>query len=401
MDSEKLDKATIEELSAELVAQMKAPLDKRDSELAARLEKAVDDKVKAAIEADRRDRARFEIPGVGKVETAKFSFGKLLKGMITRDFKGADAEFEHSLCLEAAKQKDMAAGVDTTGGFLVPAQVLADQIIPLLQAEAIASQLGAPMWTGLTGSPVLIPKVTSGTTAYWVGEAPSAGVTESDMGFGQMEMRPHTLAATTRLSNRLIMLSTPAADQMVQTQLRKDISLALDLAYFNGSGVSNQPLGILQSSGLGSVSSATAASADTTYDNLIEMQYKLMAANAFGGSLGWAMHPAVLREFWQMKDPADASQPKQRRLFAEKPISQVLLNFNFKTSTLLPTNTLLFGDFSAAGIGIWSNMLLKVSDVSGNNFDRLQTQVLIAMDCDIGVRRGASFCVWNNMTGAT
>ena len=401
MDANKINDMTVEELSQALLTQMKTALDKRDVDLCEKLGKAHDEKIQAALKEEQRRRAEFEIPGVGKKEVQKFSFGKLLKGMITRDFKGADAEYERDLCLEAARTKDMAAGTDSAGGFLVPSQVLADQIIPLLQAEVIATQLGAPLWNGLTGSPVLIPRVNSGTTAYWVGEAPSAGVTTSDMAFGQMEMRPHTLAATTRLSNRLIMLSTPAADQMVQAQLRKDIQLALDLAYFNGTGVSNQPTGVLQTTGINTISSSTAASASTTWDNLIEMQYKLQEDNAFMGSLGWACHPAVIREFNQMLDPTDGSQPKQRRLFAEKPIEQVLLNYPFKTSTQLPTNTLLFGDFSAAGIGIWSNMLLKISDVSGNNFDRLQTQVLVAMDCDVGVRRPESFCAWTNMTGAT
>lgn len=396
MEPQVLDEATIKQLTDTFVAEMQKSLDKRDSDLMEKVAKARDTKIDEIIAEERRKNAQFIVPGLGPKETKAFSFAKLLKGMISRDF--SDCAFEVDLCKEAAKAKDMAAGTDSAGGFIVPAQVMQNEMVPLLKAAAIAPQLGATMWTGLNGSPVQIPKKTAASTAYWVGEAPSTGVTTSDVGFGQLEMRPHTCAARTRVSNRLIMLSSPAVEPIIRQDLMEQAALAVDLAYFNGSGVSNQPKGILQTTGINTVTSFGGAAAATAYNKLLAMQYELAVDNALKGTLGWAMHPAVLFAFQQMVDATD--QPKQRRLFAEKPIGTTLVNYPYATSTQLPTNDILFGNFADAGIGVWSSMGIRVSDVAGTAFENLQTQILLAMDVDVCVRQPVSFCSTTGMTGA-
>ena len=398
MTTKLINEMTVDELGDALSTQMKASLDKRDVDLCTKIGAELDTKLETRFKELERKSAQFNIPGFGKEEAKRFSFGQLVKAAITGNW--TDAKFEREACLAAAENKDMSAGTDALGGFIVPAQVLTDQIIPLLQARVIAFGLGVEQLTGLTGSPVPFTKDTAASTAYWVGESPSAGVTASDGAFGQLEMRPRTLAATCKMSNRLIRMSVPAADKYMQAKLQKDISLALDLSVFSGSGVSNQPRGILQTTGINTISSATAASASTTYNNLIDMMSEVDQDNALFGNLAWAMHPVVAREFQQMLDPTDGSQPKSRRLFDSQPINQNLLGYKFATSTQLTTNTLLFGDFSQCTVGFWTGMEMKISDVAGTNLDRLQTQVLIAMDVDIMVKQPTAFCAWTNMTGA-
>lgn len=398
MTTQELENASVEQLVEKLIAQLNGPLDKREGALIERIGNIVDAKIKAQRDEDERRRAQFVIPGVGKEEARAFSFGELLKGMITKDFTGC--RYEVDLCNEAAKKKDMVAGTDSAGGFLVPAQVMQEQLIPLLQAEAIAFKMGVTLLTDLVGSPVPINRVKSGTTAYWVSEVPTT-ITTSDVSLGQIELTPHTLAVHSKMSNRLIRMSTPAANQLVLRQMRRDCSLAFDAAIFNGTGVSNQPTGVLQTNGISTVTSFGAASANTAYDKLIDIQYKLKLANAMMGGLAYAMHPAVTREFQKMKDPTDASQPKERRLFSEKPIQQVLLNYPFYESTQLPTNDIVFGDWSQVLIGLWGGMLIKTSDVAGTNFERLQTSILICMDADVGVAQPAAFCNTTGMTGAS
>lgn len=398
MDAQLLEKGMVEELSKQLFEQLKAPLDKRDTDLCEKLTRSIDEKVEARLKEEERKRAEFQVPGFGKEEAKKFRFANMIKGVATGDY--SDCEFEREACRETAKRKDMAAGTDTAGGFIVPPLVMSNEMIPLLKEAVIASALGVQIRTGYRNSPVYFPKKTSASTANWVGEAPSSGVPTSDVNFGQMELTPHTVAVRTRISNRLIRESTPAVEAIVREDMIEQMGLAIDAALFNGTGVSNQPRGILQTTGINVVTSFGDASAATAWDKLQDMLYELRKDHV-KGDLKWAMHPAVLREFQQMLDPADSSQPKQRRLFDSLPISTKLVGYGFETSDQIPTNDILLGLFSDAGIHIWDTFSIRVSDVAGTAFENLQTQILGAMDVDIGVRRADSFCNTTGMTGAT
>lgn len=67
------------------------------------------------------------------------------------------------------------------------------------------AQLGVTMLTGLQGD-ISVPRQTSASTAYWVGE--SASPTESQPGIDQVNMSPKTLGAFVDYSRKLLLLSS-------------------------------------------------------------------------------------------------------------------------------------------------------------------------------------------------
>jgi HK97 family phage major capsid protein len=396
MDVNTLDKASIEALGQALMGQMKLSLDKRDEDLCVKLGNAIDEKINAAIRDDERRRAQFAVAGLGKQETAKFQFSKLLYAAKTGDYSQCGYELE---VINAGKAvgKDMTAGTDSAGGFLIPNEVLVNELIPLLKEQAVAAKLGAQMWTGLKNSPVQIPKKTAASTMYWVGETPTT-ITKSELAFGQIEMRPHTGAIRVGISNRLITQSGGAVEAFVRQDISEEMALGVDNVFFNGSGVSNEPRGLLQTSGINTVTSFGNAYDSTAYDKLIDMQYELRK-DKVPGPFKWAMHPAVMREFQQMKDDATNIQPKSRRLFDSLPISTSLQGLPFESSMTIPTNDILLANWGFFGIGFWSTMSLRISDIPA--WANLVTEILATIDIDIGIRRPEALCNTTGMTGAT
>jgi HK97 family phage major capsid protein len=401
MSTELMDPETIEQLSTKLIAQLRAPLDKRDSDLCEKLAKQIDEKISAALKEEERKRAQFAVPGLGKEETKKFQFHKLIQAKLTGNHKLAEYELEVCRAAAAIQNKDMTAGTDAAGGFLIPNEVLVNELIPLLKEEAICFKLGAMSWNDLKNSPVQIPKKTGASTLTWVGEAPAAGVPKSELTFGPIEMNPHTAAIRVGISNRLIMQSGSAVEALVRADISEEMALGVDNVYFNGTGVSNQPKGILQASGIKTVATFGAADGIQVYDKLIDMLYELRKQK-IRGPFAWAMHPAVLREFQQQKDQNDATlgdQPKSRRLFDALPISTKLLGWPFETSMTIPTNDILLGQYSFAGVGFWSTMQIRMSDIPG--WANLVTEIMATIDIDVGIRREEAFCHTTGMTGAT
>lgn len=394
-------------LSKALLEQLKGPMDARDIALCEKLGKQIKDETAAAIADFEKKYARHRVPGLPNDanEVKDFSFARLIHGITMRDVeKYAPHEFE--MCTAALSEdgapespmyKDMVAGTDTAGGFLVPAQVFQSQVLPLLQAQVIATQAGVTRIPNLTGSPVEMPKITGATTTDGVGEteAPNA----SDMTLGQLKMYPHDCFGTVKLSNRLIRHSMPGADLIVRRQLVRDLGLKIDRWVFSGIGSTAEPIGCFNATGIGAVTSFGSLSADTAYDKLIDMEGTIMDANALslGGTPTWVMHTSLFRKIRKIKDPTDNSQPKARRLIDEG-APKTILGYPYALSTQLPTNAFMLGVFSTVLLGEWDTMIIAASNESGNNFLQRTTQILVGMTVDTGFQYPEALC---KATGVT
>jgi HK97 family phage major capsid protein len=391
---------SVDALSQALIGQLKANLDKRDADLCERLAKQLDDKLDAQRREVEAKAARFAVPGLAQdsKEVKEFSFAKLVAGLM----KGNVAKFaplEYEMCSAAAGTldsavvtKDMVTTVDSLGGFIVPNQVMSAQIIPLLQAAIVAYDAGTVRMGGLTGSPVQIPKITGATTAYWLGEVEA--VTSGDMSFGQIDLYPHDVFALCTLSNRLIELGAPGAEQLVRSQLARDIGLKIDAAVFNGTGAAGQPTGIFNTSGINTVSTVTALNLATAYGKMMEMETELLKDNAQTvGEFVWAMSPTNFQNLRQQRDLVDSSvnvQPKNRPFIDAGKIERIL-GHRYVISTQLPDTKILLGAFAASMVAEWGTMVLAASR-EGTNFTKRQTQILAGMTVDVGVRYPEAFC---------
>lgn len=392
---------SVEALSQALIGQLKANLDQRDAALCERLAKQLDEKLDIQRREAEAKAARFAVPGLAQdsKEVKEFSFSKLINGLM----KGNVAKYaplEYEMCSAAAGSsdsavvtKDMVTTVDSLGGFIVPNQVLSAQIIPLLQAAVTVYEAGTVRLGGLTGSPVQIPKVTGATTAYWLGEVEA--VTSSDMSFGQIDLYPHDVFALCTLSNRLIELGAPGAEQLVRQQLARDIGLKIDSAVYQGTGASGQPTGILNTSGVNTTASVGALNLAAAYGKMMDMENELLKDNAQTvGEFVWALSPTNFQNLRQQQDLVASSvnvQPKTRPFIDAGKIERIL-GYRYVVTTQMPDTKIILGAFAASMVAEWGTMVLAASR-EGTNFTKRQTQILAGMTVDVGVRYPEAFCV--------
>ena len=396
-----INNQSVEALSQALIGQLKSNLDQRDAALCERLAKQLDEKLDAQRREADAKAARFAVPGLAQdsKEVKEFSFAKLIGGLM----KGNVAKFaplEYEMCSAAAGTmdsavvtKDMVTTVDSLGGFIVPNQVMSAQIIPLLQAAVTVYEAGTQRMGGLSGSPVQIPKITGATTAYWLGEVEA--VTSGDMSFGQIDLYPHDVFALCTLSNRLIELGAPSAEQLVRTQLARDIGLKIDQAVYQGTGATGQPIGILNTSGVNTVASVGALNLAAAYGKMIDMETELLKDNAQSvGEFVWALSPTNFQLLRQQQDLVSSSvnvQPKNRPFIDAGKIERILGHRYVVTTQMVDTKIIL-GAFASSMVAEWGTMVLAASR-EGTNFTKRQTQILAGMTVDVGVRYPEAFCV--------
>lgn len=334
------------------------------------------------------------LPGVDG-EKEKFSFWRAIRAIVTKDW--TNAPFEKEVFDQTRKQRALSSSSDSAGGYLVPAEFVAD-LIELYRAKAIAFQMGVTPMDGMTGSPVEIPKQTSASTAYWTAE--NVSITASDTAYGQLQLRPHGLKALSKLPNRLMRLAQPAVEAIVRDDLARSIALALDQAILKGTGLGEEPIGVLNTTGIGAESWPTFSTTVNENFRLWDMMSDIIgdvdSANALMGSLWWAMNPALLTA---IRKTRDANQ----RGFVTWDVSegsvltQTLMGYPFATSTQLAAGTaadngeLIFGDWSQVVVPSWGGLEFLASDVTGDAMEKDQTWVRTIHEVDVGVRHAEAF----------
>lgn len=221
-------------------------------------------------------------------------------------WKGAELELEASQAVaqrtgmepqgfyvpfDVLESRDLTKGTATAGGHTVATDLLAQSFIELLRNRLILNAVGATMLTGLVGD-IAIPRQTSGATAYWVGEG--SAPTESQQAVDQVTMTPHTAGAFTDYSRKLMKQSSIDVEAFVRNDLAAVLGLAIDYAGLHGDDGSdaNQPDGLAQLSGIGSVVGGDNGAAPT-WLNLVALETEVTVDNADVGRLAYLSNAKV------------------------------------------------------------------------------------------------------------
>jgi len=239
----------------------------------------------------------------------------------------------------------LSEGTDSAGGYTVPTVLmpgLLQALVPnssLLQAGAglvDVSQSGAKSYN--TAAISSIP------TAAWRSEAGS--VSESDPVFRNVPATPRSLAFFFKLSRELLADGTNL-ESALQIAIGQAFAVELDRVGLRGSGSVPEPRGILNTSGIQSVTNGAngASLATTAYSNFISAIQKLLEANAPMPNAS-IMAPRSLLTLAGLLD--STNQPRiQPMILDEVPfISSSQIPVNLTVGTSSDCTELYLGDFS-------------------------------------------------------
>ena len=291
------------------------------------------------------------------------------------------------------KRATMTVGTNTTGGYGVDTdlQGITPHLYPKMQVEA----LGARVITGVQGN---ISVVQSDTVpaASWVaenGQAPEVNPT-----YRQVQLSPKRLTAYTPISNQLLLQDSLGVEADLRFKMGNSIAQAVDIASINGSGSSNQPGGILNTSGIGNVAIGTNGGAPTR-SHLIKLINTIENANADMGSLGFLTTPAVRAQL--MLTALDAGSG--RFVWENK---EELVGYMARVSTNVPNNltkgtgtdldAIIYGNWANWVIYNWSGATIIVDEKTMAR--EYQTRLIIHSHWDMYAEHTASFAAIKDAT---
>ena len=333
--------------------------------------------------------------GLSDKETKRFSFVRALHFLANpadasarraAEFeievgKAAAAKYERSsngiVVPNEVLRRDLTAGIPSAGGNLVADELLAGSFIDLLRNRLALANAGVTMLSGLQGN-ISIPRQSSASTAYWVGE--NVAPTESQQAIDQVNMTPKTVGAFVDYSRRLLLQSSIDVEAMVRNDLTRVIALELDRAGIYGTGSTNQPLGLVNTTGIGSQTISTYG----TFDEYIGMETDVATANADAGSMRYIINAAARGA---LKSTAkSASAVAAGFVFENGEIN----GYPAIVSNQLANNDALFGDFSQMIMGMWSGLDLTVDPYAGATAGTVR--IIALQDVDFAVKQPGAFC---------
>jgi HK97 family phage major capsid protein/HK97 family phage prohead protease len=336
--------------------------------------------------------------GLSEKETRQFSWLRAINYLsnpadrAAREAAGFEIEASDAAAAKLGRQsrgitipqdilsRDLATSPASAGGNLVATDLLAGSFIDLLRNASALDRAGATVLTGLTGN-VAIPRQSGAATAYWVAE--SGAPSESQQTLDQVTMMPRTVAAYTDYSRRLLIQSSVDVENMVRSDLARVLALKIDLAGLYGTGTNSEPLGLKNTTGIGTEDFA----ANTpTFAEVVALESDVAGANALLGSPVYLMNAAMRGALkTAVKESGQASY-----IYENNEVN----GYRGEVSNQVESNDLWFGNFADLLIGYFSGLDLMVDPYSNSTSGTVR--VVAMQDVDMAVRHPESFSRGNN-----
>lgn len=294
-----------------------------------------------------------------------------------------------------AMVRDLVVGTASAGGNLVATELLGSSFIELLRNAIVLDKLGVTWLRDLNGN-IAIPSATGAATTYWVAE--NGAVTESQQTVGQVTLTPKTVGAFTDYSRRLLLQSSLDVEAFVRMDLALQIGQAIQTAALNGSGASNQPTGLLNTSGIGSVAGGVNGLAPI-YDHMVDLESAVAIANADVGTLGYCTNAKVRGKLRKTQEFASTNGKAVWTSGRERGIGDVL-GYDAVVTNTMPSDltkgtstgvcsAIAFGNWADLLIGMWGGLDVILDPYTGATAGT--KRVVALQDVDVAVRRVASF----------
>jgi len=149
--------------------------------------------------------------------------------------------------------------------------------IELARPRSVVGSLGATVIERLKGNAAL-PRITGSATVAGM-PLETTTLADSTHQFGQVNLTPHEVACSVKVSRTLLHQETPAGSALIASDLLAEVGKTVDVLALAGSGIAGQPLGLCNVPGVGNVSGTS-----LNRSGLIDLQGAVgNRLSAFGG----------------------------------------------------------------------------------------------------------------------
>ena len=322
-----------------------------------------------------------------------FSKEKMYRGMTTGNWHGADMEKEIAYTV---KSKAISSVSGESGGFPLPEE-MAVGVIEMIRERNPLKDLGV-LEVNPKCETLKFPKVTQGSSGYWVGQG--TGIQESDMKFGLISMTPKTVAS-------LLYVTKPMADIMDQsyvTVIENDIANALAATQFQGflygNGSDNTPIGLANIPGIDKTL-ATGADGDSPTKTFLRQLRAKVNQKYHNGNFKMLGNKSL---FFEIASLVATAAPDAAAAMKDEILVDNACGVPFLSSGIALANKtkgsgtsladLFYGNWNSFIMANWlGGITIERTDVGGKAFEANLTGIRATMNTDCAVRHTDEFAI--------
>jgi len=297
-----------------------------------------------------------------KMGTGALSVGKFMRGALTGNWQGAEAEHR----IFATTSTNLSGG-----GYAIP-QYLHKELIDLARAKSVLSAAGARI-VDLQAASNKILRVTADPTAQVKPELEAFDA--SNASFDLVEFSPWTIGTYVQISKELAEDGQNFA-QILEQVMSAVVASKLDYLGLRGVGTT-EPTGIINTADINTVT-VTDWNYDVVLDSLSELQEdNCDSANAY------IVSPATNNTLVKLKDKNDNYLAVPNDV---KTLSKYV-------TTSMQDSDMVVGDFSNLYLGLRSGLSFEFSPVAYDSFQKYALAFRVVLRADWQVVRPSHFCL--------
>ena len=203
----------------------------------------------------------------------------------------------------ALRSKALGTVNDLAGGTFVPLPMLGELVDLQRNLEAF-SAAGAQEIALPPNGRVQFPKLTGGSTAYWVGEG--SAITESTPSTGNLDLQAKKLGVLVKLNNELLRFASPSAEGLVRFDMARSAALKADLAMLEGTG-GTQIKGLTTYADIGTHTASTPGANGDTFEPEDVAAMEAQLPDGVDAPTAWVMRKAMFAALMNRRAAAVSS----------------------------------------------------------------------------------------------
>jgi HK97 family phage major capsid protein len=296
-----------------------------------------------------------------------------LGGFLRALYGGPQTELERRVLAEASVG---------AGGAFVPTPLSAE-VIDLLRARAVAFQAGVRT-IPMTSQTLKFARVTADPVGGW--RAENASIAVSDPTFDAPSFAAKNWALIVK-GGREVFEDAPNLDAELRAMFARVAALALDGAILWGTGSSNQPTGVANTSGIQVVSMATNGAAFTGWTPVLDAVAALETANVTDIT-AMVFAPRTARTIYGLVDAMNQPLQPPPRIAAIPRLVTSAASIAETQGTASTASSILLGDFSQVFVGM--RTALQINVLNERYADTGQVAFVLWMRADVAVAHPAA-----------
>jgi HK97 family phage major capsid protein len=328
-------------------------------------------------------------------QAPEISLTRVMRGLHSGRLDGAEKEISDEMARRAGASlplgaayipwtalcttRNLTAALAPGGGYLVGADTR--PVIAALRPWSISENAGITILDNLKNDQTL-PAENAVVVGGWV--APEdMGATAHTPLFGQRAFKPKNLIALVRFSHLFYRQADP--DAWVKRYLAQKVGELIDVAVLNGSGASGEPLGVLNTPGIGTQAGGSLAHAGT-----LAMKRQAAVVNVSESTAAFIAPPQV-RELLEGRERAAGNGFMwENDRVASKPA--------FAT-TVMPLQTMVYGEWAEAVLGLWGEgFQVEISHNVPADFPAGIINARITVSADVALLHAGAFTKATSIT---